>query len=81
MNGPVIDKYSEGVGSAVGNHINYFSTGEDFYFPCYGIKEDLIARESFKAAINGKNIIDVNTTEINRLADKGGVLHCMTWGL
>jgi len=81
LNGPVIDKYSEGVGSARGNHINYFSTGEDFYFPCYGIKEDSIAKESFKAAINGMNIIEVNTPEINRLANKGGVLHCMTWGL
>jgi agmatine/peptidylarginine deiminase len=81
LNGPVIDKYSEGVGSAMGNHVNYFSAGDDFYFPCYGIKEDLIAKERFKAILQNKNIIDVNTPEINRLADKGGVLHCMTWRL
>ena len=81
LNGAINYKYSEGVGSARGNHINYFSAGDNVYFPCYGIKEDLIAGEIYKSILENKNIIDVNTPEINRLADKGGVLHCMTWGL
>lgn len=79
LNGPVSDKYCEGIGSARGNHINYLSIGDDFYFPCYGIKEDLIARKSLELILKNKNIIDVNTAEINKLADKGGVLHCMSW--
>lgn len=81
LNGPISDKHLEGIGSASGNHINYFSMGDDFYFPCYGIKEDLIAKESLELILKNKNIIDVNTTEINELADRGGVLHCMSWGV
>jgi len=81
LNGPVSGKYTDGIGSARGNHINYFSMGDDLYFPCYGIKEDPIAKESFKLILKNKNIIDVNTAEINKLADEGGVLHCMTWGI
>ncbi len=80
LNGPILDIYCEGIGSAWGNHINYFSIGDYLYFPSYGIKEDLIAKDSFKMILK-KNIIDVNTTEVNKLADIGGVLHCMTWGI
>ncbi len=81
LNGPVFNRSCEGIGSAIGNHINYFSIGDNLYFPCYGIKEDLVARKSLELILKNKNIIDVNTPNINDLANKGGVLHCITWSI
>jgi len=79
MNGPIRNDSSEGIGNAWGNHMNYFIAGNKLYLPCYGIKEDELAKQTLKNELNEFEIISVDTPEISKLAMKGGVLNCMSW--
>ena len=78
-NGIPPDEKSEGMASAVGNHINFLRLGNKLLLPYYGIPEDEIAREVLQNALPGIEVIPVDIPGIKKLASKGGVLNCITW--
>ncbi len=78
-NGVPPDEKSEGMASAVGNHINFLRLGNRLFLPYYGIPEDEIAREVLQDALPDIEVIPTNIPEIKKLASKGGVLNCITW--
>jgi agmatine/peptidylarginine deiminase len=74
---------SEGVSSAVGNHLNFLRINDVILFPYYN---DQISNQpflDFKSDIEKNNlqiqVIPVTIPEINKLARKGGVLNCISW--
>ena len=78
-NGIPSDEKSEGMASAVGNHMNFLRLGNKLLLPYYGIPEDEIAREVLQNALPGIEVIPVDIPGIKKLASKGGVLNCITW--
>ncbi len=72
-------KKKEGVSSAFGNYINFLRLGNKIFIPQYGIQEDRNAVKAFKKIIPSLEIIPVRSKYINRLADLGGVLNCVSW--
>jgi len=78
-NGLPPDEKSEGIASAVGNHINFLRLGNKLLLPYYGIPEDEIAREVLQNALPDIEVIPVDIPGIKKLASKGGVLNCITW--
>jgi len=78
-NGIPPDEKSEGMASAVGNHINFLRLGNRLLLPYYGIPEDEIAREVLQNALPDIEVIPVDIPGIKKLASKGGVLNCITW--
>lgn len=61
--------------SAFGNYINYFRVGDKIFLPQYGIDKDTKARQEYEKFFD---VITVST-DIEKLADLGGVLNCITW--
>lgn len=83
MNAEPENYSSEGVGSAVGNHVNFLRINNNILFPYYS--EEISAKpfSDFKHDLQALNleiqVIPVNIPEINKLARKGGVLNCISW--
>jgi hypothetical protein len=78
-NGIPPDEKSEGIYSAVGNHINFLRLGNKLLLPTYGIPEDEKAIESLRRTLSYDDVIPVKIPGIRKLASKGGVLNCITW--
>jgi agmatine/peptidylarginine deiminase len=82
-NGEPEDWESEGVGSAVGNHMNFLRLGEKILMPYYGDKISGKAIDDFKFELIGHGltieVIAVDMPEIHALAQLGGVLNCIGW--
>ena len=66
--------YSKG-DSAVGCYLNYLATEKSIFLPVFGVDTDNEAIELAKN-IFYKTIIPVN---INEIAEKGGLLNCISW--
>lgn len=80
-NGPIDERMIEGIPSAVGNHLNFLRIGNYLFMPCYGIKEDDHAIGILKEACLGIEIVTIRSKEIIKLAQRGGVLNCISWGV
>jgi len=78
-NGTPPNEKSEGMYSAVGNHINFLRLGKKLLLPMYGIQADEKAIESFRKNLPSDDIIPVNIPGTSMLASKGGILNCITW--
>jgi len=83
MNAEPEDYESEGIGSAVGNHLNFLRINDLILFPYYS---DMISKQpllDFKSELEKNNlnihVIPVDIPEINELARSGGVLNCISW--
>lgn len=83
MNGEPEDHITEGLSSAVGNHMNFLRLGNKILFPYYG---DEISQEPLRAFQKNINqlgltieVIPVDIAEIRDLARLGGVLNCISW--
>lgn len=83
MNAEPEDYASEGMSSAVGNHMNFLRINNHILFPYYS---DEISKQpllDFKTELEKNNlqinVIPVDISEINDLARKGGVLNCISW--
>jgi agmatine/peptidylarginine deiminase len=77
------DYVSEGLGSAVGNHVNFLRINNYILFPYYG---DAISKEPFEKFQRDLKehcleivLIIVEIPELIKLARKGGVLNCISW--
>ncbi len=83
MNGEPEDQQSEGIGSAVGNHLNFLRLGDKILMPYYGDKISGKAIDDFKFELirHGLTIevVPVDAPEIMDLARLGGVLNCIGW--
>lgn len=83
LNAEPEDYESEGIGSAVGNHVNFLRINDLILFPYYN---DQISKQpllDFKSELEENNlniqVVPVDIPEINKLARKGGVLNCISW--
>lgn len=63
---------------ANGYYINYLQMVDTIIIPTFGIEEDEMAVKQFEGLFPGQKIITINSNEI---ADKGGVLNCITWNI
>ena len=83
MNGEGEDYVTEGLASALGNHMNFLRLGNKLLMPYYGKEISHEPIEKLKQDFVRKNInievIPVDTPEIINLARLGGVLNCITW--
>jgi agmatine deiminase len=74
---------SEGICSAVGNHVNFLRINELILFPYYSDEISKQPLMDFKSELEKNNlplqIIPIDIPEINELARKGGVLNCISW--
>ncbi len=80
-NGPIEDLVTEGFPSAKGNHLNFLRVGKYLFMPCYGDIEDEQAIEVIANNFPDINVIPVKSGEITKLARRGGVLNCISWGI
>ena len=72
------DKVTGGIPSAKGVYINFLQTSDTIVYPTFGQSEDQQAKETLQRVFPGCEIIGL---ECNALADKGGVLNCITWNV
>jgi len=83
LNGEPEDCETEGVGSALGNHINFLRLGDKILMPYYEDEISGEAVEMFVGELKRNNldieIIPVEMPEIVDLARLGGVLNCVGW--
>ena len=83
QNGEPEDHKTEGVASALGNHMNFLRLGDRILFPYYGDEISEVPMKEFMEEIEhlGLNIeiVPVDIPEIRVLGRLGGVLHCITW--
>ena len=61
--------------SAVGSYLNYLETEKHIFLPIFGSVQDETAVKRAKEIFD-KKIVAVN---INSIAEKGGVLNCISW--
>lgn len=80
-NGPIDERMIEGIPSAVGNHLNFLSISKYIFMPCYGMEEDAYAIQILEQACPDIEIIPIRSKEILKLAQRGGVFNCISWGL
>ena len=66
----------DGIASAEGCYINFLKTPDAIFLPAYGRREDDQATRILERAMPGRDIIPIRC---NKLAEKGGVIHCVTW--
>lgn len=83
MNGCPEDFESEGIASAVGNHMNFLRLNDTILFPYYGdeiskrpLHDFILALRHYNLNIN---VIPVDMPEIKDLVRLGGVLNCISW--
>jgi agmatine deiminase len=83
MNAEPENYSSEGVGSAVGNHLNFLRINNNILFPYYSDEISAKPFSDFKHDLLAMNldmqVIPIKIPEINKLARKGGVLNCISW--
>jgi len=83
MNAEPEDQESEGIGSAVGNHMNFLRLGDKILMPYYGDDISGQAIDDFKFELIGHGltieVLPVDIPEIIDLARLGGVLNCISW--
>lgn len=83
QNGKPEEIETEGLSSAVGNHMNFLRLGNKILFPYYSDEISQEPLKAFQKNINqlGLNIevIAVGITEIRDLARFGSVLNCISW--
>jgi len=63
---------------AFGNYVNYLRVSRVVVLPGYGIAEDNEARRIIEQGLRDTAVIQV---DCSALSMKGGVLHCVTWGV
>lgn len=63
---------------ANGIYINYLQMKGIVFIPIFGIREDEAAVKRFEQLFKGQAVVPVNA---NGIADKGGVLNCITWNI
>jgi agmatine/peptidylarginine deiminase len=85
LNGKPEDHASEGIASAVGNHVNFLRINDIILFPYYSDPISKQPLDDFKNALQENHlnikVVPVDTHEIIKLAKKGGVLNCISWQL
>ena len=83
INGEPEDFESEGIGSAVGNHINFLRINDIILFPYFGEEISKKPMLDFIATLKQNNlnikVIPVDMPELCDLARLGGVLNCISW--
>jgi len=82
-NGIPEDIESEGIESAVGNHMNFLRLNDSILFPYYSDDISKKPMRDFVENLNQKklsiNVIPVSIPELKDLARLGGVLNCISW--
>jgi len=66
----------DGVPSAVGNYVNFLRVGNTVALPAYNRREDELALQTL---VNALPEADVRPVPCRSLAERGGVLHCISW--
>lgn len=66
--------------NASGVYINYLQIGKFVIYPEFGIESDKKAREVFSGYFRG-NAVPIKSSELNKIAKKGGVLNCISWNI
>jgi agmatine deiminase len=83
MNADPEDQETEGIGSAIGNHLNFLRINDTILFPYYGERISGEPLKGFQNSIDELgleiDIISVDMPEIKALARLGGVLNCVGW--
>lgn len=83
LNAEPEDYESEGIGSAVGNHVNFLRINDLILFPYYNDQISKQPLEDFQSDLEMNNlnirVVPVDIPEIRELARKGGVLNCISW--
>jgi agmatine deiminase len=83
MNGEPEDFESEGIGSAVGNHMNFLRINDTILFPYFGDEISQKPLQDFISLLKNNNlninVIPVDMPEIIDMARLGGVLNCIGW--
>ena len=83
INGEPEDHESEGIASALGNHLNFLRINDQILFPYYGDEISKQPMEDFRASLHEYNlpiqVVPVDMPEIRELAKAGGVLNCVSW--
>lgn len=78
---PIILPYDESCAAddidATGIYINYIQVGRKVIFPTFGIREDALAASRFQAFFGS----EAYALRSNEIAQEGGVLNCISWGL
>ena len=84
-NGAPEEWESEGIGSAVGNHMNFLRINNTILFPYYGDDISMLSMQNFCNELEriklNLRVIPVDMPEIMDLARLGGVLNCVSWQL
>ena len=77
------DYESEGIVSAVGNHLNFLRINDLILFPYYNDQISKQPLQDFQSDLEKNNlnisVAPVDIPEIRELAKKGGVLNCISW--
>ena len=63
---------SEGIASAVGNHINFLRFGNRLFLSCYGIPEDGPTKEVLQKALPNIEVISIDIPSIKNLLQEAG---------
>jgi agmatine deiminase len=63
---------------AHGYYINYLQMENLIVVPTFGLKEDDQALKKMEELFPGQTVIGINSRDI---AEKGGVLNCITWNI
>jgi len=83
LNGEPEDFEAEGIGSAIGNHMNFLRLNDTILFPYYGDSISKLPLKNFCLELeqNKLNItvIPVDIPELLDLVRLGGVLNCIGW--
>lgn len=61
--------------SAYGNYVNFLKIGDTIFLPQYGLSTDLAAKKEY---VKYFKVIPINI-DVDKLAELGGVLNCITW--
>ncbi len=69
---------ANGSDSAKGFYINYLQMKQAIILPTFGIETDDKAVKQFEQLFSGQKIMTIDSNEI---ANKGGILNCITWNI
>lgn len=61
--------------SAYGNYVNFLKIGDTIFLPQYGLGTDLAAKREYEKYFK---VIPIKI-DVDKLAELGGVLNCITW--
>lgn len=72
------NNYDVNYESAIGIYINFLQVGNLIILPVFGFKEDDEAYKIIEKEFNG---CDIETININRIGQQGGLMNCISWNV